>query len=71
MVRARRGLGLALSTHGRRLRITLADRLIELPVEGEETVRDLLGGSAVQVGSDPDRLTIARRLLREGILIPA
>jgi hypothetical protein len=71
MVRVRRGLGFALTTQGPRLRISLADRLIELPVEGAEAVRDLLGGQPVPVGADPGRQTIARRLLREGLLIPA
>ena len=71
MVRARRGLGFTIVTAGTRLRICLADRVIELPPEGEEALRDLLGGPAVPIGADPDRHTIARRLLREGVLVAA
>jgi hypothetical protein len=71
MVRARRGLKLDFATRGQLLRISLADRVIELPLEGEEAVRDLLGGPPVPIGNDPGRQTIARRLLREGLLMPA
>ncbi len=71
MVRLRRGLRFTVEGRGQRVRICLADRVIELPAQGEDIVRDLLGGPAVAVGADPDRHAIARRLLREGLLVPA
>ncbi len=71
MVRARRGVRFALTGRGDRLRIELADRVVELPAEGEPVVRQLLSGAAVPVGASPSELVIAARLVREGLLVPA
>ena len=71
MVRARRGMRFVLSRRGGRLRVELADRVIEFPGEGEPLVQQLLGGAAVAVGSGRGEQVVVARLLREGLLVPA
>jgi lysine-specific demethylase/histidyl-hydroxylase NO66 len=69
VLRARRGLRFAIAAGPERMRISLVDKTIELPTEAEPIVRELLGGDPVKVAHDPDRMTVARRLLREGLLV--
>jgi bifunctional lysine-specific demethylase and histidyl-hydroxylase NO66 len=59
-----------------RLKIVLLDRTIELPAHSADAVEVALGGElftpAELPGLDPEeRLTVTRRLLREGVLVPA
>ncbi|MCG5457163.1 cupin domain-containing protein [Micromonospora sp. PSH03] len=57
--------------------LRLFDRTITLPASCEPAARALLTGTATRVGDlpglpdDADRLTLARRLLREAVLVPA
>jgi bifunctional lysine-specific demethylase and histidyl-hydroxylase NO66 len=56
--------------------LELADREVALPAFTEEALRALLGGDAVAVGSLPkmeeaDQIVLVRRLLREGVVVPA
>ena len=75
-VRRRTGLGHRLVGRDRRLVLELPDRTITLPAETEETVRELLNPGSHTVGSltgmdVADQLVLVRRLLREGVLVPA
>ncbi|MEV1332378.1 cupin domain-containing protein [Micromonospora costi] len=60
-----------------RVALRLFDRTIELPASCEPAVRALLTGTATRVGDlpglpdDADRLVLARRLLREAVVVPA
>ncbi|MEU5936903.1 cupin domain-containing protein [Micromonospora sp. NPDC047187] len=57
--------------------LRLFDRTITLPASCEPAARALLTGTVTRVGDlpglpdDADRLTLARRLLREAVLVPA
>lgn len=57
--------------------LRLFDRTITLPVSCEPAARALLTGAVSRVGDlpglpdDADRVTLARRLLREAVLVPA
>jgi lysine-specific demethylase/histidyl-hydroxylase NO66 len=57
--------------------LRLFDRTITLPADCEPAVRALLTGAVTRVGDlpglpdDADRITLARRLLREAVLVPA
>ncbi|MEU8421868.1 cupin domain-containing protein [Micromonospora sp. NPDC048835] len=57
--------------------LRLFDRTITLPVSCEPAARALLTGAVTRVGDlpglpdDADRITLARRLLREAVLVPA
>ena len=76
-VRRRTGLGhrlAACDTH--RVMLELPDRQISLPATTTAALHALLDGSTVRVGSLPgldeaDQLVLVRRLLREGVLVPA
>lgn len=75
-VRLRLGLLHRLVPCGERVRLELPDRRIELPASCGEPLRALLSGEACRVGSLPgmdeaDQLVLVRRLLREGVLVPA
>jgi lysine-specific demethylase/histidyl-hydroxylase NO66 len=75
-VRRRTGLGLRLSRRGDQVLLELPDRRIALPAATEPAVRALLSGDGAAVGSLPgmdetDQLVLVRRLLREGVLVPA
>ncbi|WP_433393505.1 cupin domain-containing protein [Micromonospora sp. KLBMP9576] len=73
----RGGLRWRLAERGDRVALVLFDRTITLPASCAPAVRALLGGESVRVGDlpglddDADRLTLARRLLREAVLVPA
>ncbi|MEV0881772.1 cupin domain-containing protein [Micromonospora echinofusca] len=72
----RPGLRWQLTPRGDRVALVLPDRTITLPASCAPAVRALLDGT-VRVGDlpglddDADRLTLARRLLREAVLVPA
>ncbi|MEU1587897.1 cupin domain-containing protein [Micromonospora sp. NPDC005710] len=57
--------------------LRLFDRTITLPVSCEPAARALLSGAVTRVGDlpglpdDADRVTLARRLLREAVVVPA
>ncbi len=75
-VRARIGLGHHVVERGEHVVLELADREIALPAAIAPALRALLGGPAWVVGSLPDmdeadQLVLVRRLLREGVLVPA
>ena len=59
-----------------RISLQLPDRTLTLPSTCEPAIRALLAGSRIRVGDLPglaadDRLTLARRLLREAVAVPA
>ncbi|MCM0679142.1 cupin, partial [Micromonospora phytophila] len=60
-----------------RVALRLFDRTLTLPAQCEPAVRALLTAEAVRVGDlpglddDADRVTLARRLLREAVAVPA
>jgi len=59
-----------------RVRLELVDRTVELPGFCRPAVEALLGGAPVRVGDLPglaaqDALVLARRLLREAVVVPA
>jgi ribosomal protein L16 Arg81 hydroxylase len=75
-IRLRLGLRHRLVPCGERVRLELPDRQVELPLACEEPLRALLSGEACRVGNLPgmdvaDQLVLVRRLLREGVLVPA
>jgi bifunctional lysine-specific demethylase and histidyl-hydroxylase NO66 len=74
---ARGGLRWRISatTHGR-ITLQLPDRTLTVPSICEPAIRALLAGPGIRVGDLPgldadDRLTLARRLLREAVAVPA
>ncbi|MGC4791688.1 cupin domain-containing protein [Micromonospora sp. DT178] len=73
----RPGLRWRLTPRGDQVALVLFDRTITLPASCAPAVRALLGAGSVRVGDlpglddDADRLTLARRLLREAVLVPA
>jgi lysine-specific demethylase/histidyl-hydroxylase NO66 len=75
-VRRRTGLAHRVVRRGAQVVLELADREIALPAATAPAVRALLGGGTHAVGSlpdmdEPDQLVLVRRLLREGVLVPA
>ncbi|MEU5946837.1 cupin domain-containing protein [Micromonospora sp. NPDC047465] len=73
----RPGLRWQLAPQGDRVALRLFDRTITLPASCAPAVRTLLTGGATRVGDlpglddDADRVTLARRLLREAVVVPA
>ncbi|MFG3417829.1 cupin domain-containing protein [Micromonospora sp. NPDC048063] len=73
----RPGLRWQLAPQGDRMALRLFDRTITLPASCAPAVRALLTGEATRVGDlpglddDADRVTLARRLLREAVVVPA
>ncbi|MEU4776261.1 cupin domain-containing protein [Micromonospora sp. NPDC023644] len=73
----RPGLRWRLTPRGDRVALVLFDRTITLPASCAPALHALLGAGPVRVGDlpglddDADRLTLARRLLREAVLVPA
>ncbi|MFI7648152.1 cupin domain-containing protein [Micromonospora sp. NPDC049460] len=73
----RPGLRWQLAPQGDRVALRLFDRTITLPASCAPAVRALLTGEATRVGDlpglddDADRVTLARRLLREAVVVPA
>jgi bifunctional lysine-specific demethylase and histidyl-hydroxylase NO66 len=75
-VRRRTGLRHRLTTRDDRVVLELPDRRIALPVMTTTALRALLDGGTRRVGDLPDlevadQLVLVRRLLREGVLVPA
>jgi hypothetical protein len=75
-VRLRLGLRHRLVEGTERVRLELPDRRIDLPIACAEPLRALLSADACRVGTLPgmdeaDQLVLVRRLLREGVLVPA
>ncbi|KAB1156403.1 cupin domain-containing protein [Micromonospora sp. DT46] len=73
----RPGLRWRLTPRGDQVALVLFDRTITLPASCAPAVHALLGAGSVRVGDlpglddDTDRITLARRLLREAVLVPA
>ncbi|WP_327028142.1 cupin domain-containing protein [Micromonospora sp. NBC_01740] len=73
----RPGLRWRLTPRGDQVALVLFDRTITLPASCAPAVHALLGAGSVRVGDlpglddDADRITLARRLLREAVLVPA
>lgn len=73
----RAGLRWHLAPQGDQVALRLFDRTITLPGQCAPAVRALLTGAVGRVGDlpglddDADRLVLARRLLREAVLVPA
>ncbi|MFI7492100.1 cupin domain-containing protein [Micromonospora echinaurantiaca] len=73
----RTGLRWQLAAQGDQVALRLFDRTITLPEQCAPAVRALLTGAVSRVGDlpglddDADRLVLARRLLREAVLVPA
>ncbi len=76
VVRLRVGLPHRLRRDGERVVLELPDREVALPAFTGPAVRALLSGDPVPVGSLPemeeaDQIVLVRRLLREGVVVPA
>ena len=76
VVRRRVGLHHRLRPAGGKVVLELPDREVGLPAFTEPAVRALLSGEAVSVGNLPemeeaDQVVLVRRLLREGVVVPA
>ena len=75
-MRLRVGLHRRLREAGEQVVLELPDREIGLPAFTAAAVRMLLSGDPVAVGSLPemeeaDQIVLVRRLLREGVVVPA
>jgi ribosomal protein L16 Arg81 hydroxylase len=73
-VRWRPSLGGRVETTGDRVRITARGTVLSLPIEAADAIRALHTGDPVAVGSLPgldlaSALVVARRLLREGLVV--
>jgi hypothetical protein len=56
--------------------VHLVDRTITVPAYCEPALRALLAGPSIRIGNLPqlvaaDQLTLARRMLREALVVPA
>ncbi len=72
----RRGLRCRITHRGGELQLRLLDRTIELSATAENAVKAVLTGELLTPASLPgldadEQLALARRLLREGVLVPA
>jgi lysine-specific demethylase/histidyl-hydroxylase NO66 len=75
-VRLRGGLRFRLTIEGDRVALALPDRTIRLPATTAPALRALLDPHPSTVGGLPgldeaDQLVLVRRLLREGVVVPA
>lgn len=75
-LRLRTGLRLRVERDDTNLRLVLLDRTIELPRAADAAIKTVLAGTAFTprhlAGLEPaDALVIVRRLMREGVLVPA
>jgi hypothetical protein len=75
-VRLRAGLRFRLTVDGGRVVLALPDRTITLPGDTEQALRAVLDPQPSTVGDLPglheaDQLVLVRRLLREGVVVPA
>ena len=75
-VRLRRALRVRVEADTEHVRLVLVDRTISLPASAADAVKAILTGERFSpdelpgLGAD-DRLAVARRLVREGVLVPA
>jgi hypothetical protein len=74
-LRLRPGLRVRIDAAGGQLQLVLLDRTISLPAEAADAVKLALAGGAFNPGQLPgldadEQLTVCRRLLREGVLVP-
>jgi hypothetical protein len=74
-LRLRPALRVRLTTAGGETRLSLPDKRIALPAASEPALKLVLGGAAFEPGDLPgldpeEQLVIARRLLREGVVVP-
>ncbi|MGN6605503.1 MAG: cupin domain-containing protein [Jatrophihabitans sp.] len=72
----RLGLRVDLRDEGEQLRLRLLDRAVLLPAATADALKTVLSGEVFTPGGltgldDADQLVVARRLLREGIVVPA
>jgi hypothetical protein len=75
-LRLRAGLRARLEGAGEQIRLVLLDRTIALPATTSDALKVVLAGAAVTPAELPgldgdEQLTLAARLLREGVLVPA
>ncbi len=75
-VRLRAALRLRVETGADEVRLVLLDRTVTVPAEAGDALKVLLAGTPVSPadlpGLEPDsQLTLVRRLLREGVIVPA
>jgi hypothetical protein len=75
-LRLRSALRARSETHGDEIRLVLLDRTITLPVAAADAVKVVLAGGPFTADqlpglTDDERLVVARRLVREGVLVPA
>ena len=75
-LRARPGLRPSLRRSGNRLSLDVIDTTVSWPLDAERALRRALSGDTFRPSDledlDPDeQLVVARRLLREGIVVPA
>lgn len=75
-LRRRAALRLRLKHGDERLRITLLDRTIDLPATTSDAVKVVVSGQVFTPADLPgldgdEQLTLTRRMLREGVLVPA
>jgi hypothetical protein len=75
-LRLRGALRLRVDPGDERLKIILLDRTIDLPAGMSDAVEVVVGGRAFTPADLPglepeEQLTLTRRLLREGVLVPA
>ena len=72
----RGGLRAHIKTDGDDLRLVLVDRTITLPAVATDAIKVVLTGNWFTPGELPgltaeDRLVVVRRLVREGVIVPA
>jgi hypothetical protein len=65
-----------METDGDEVRLVLLDRTISLSATASDAVKTVLAGGTFTPEqlpglTDEDRLVVARRLVREGVLVPA
>ncbi|MCW2647937.1 MAG: Cupin 4 family protein [Pseudonocardiales bacterium] len=75
-LRLRTGLRLRVERDDTHVRIVLLDRTVELPLNADPAIKTVLAGAAFAPADLPgldaaEQLTVATRLLREGVLVPA
>jgi ribosomal protein L16 Arg81 hydroxylase len=75
-LRLRRGVRISTSTDEQAVQLRLVDTVVQIPIAAESALKTILDGGTFtpsQLGGldDEEQLVIARRLLREGVVVPA
>jgi lysine-specific demethylase/histidyl-hydroxylase NO66 len=75
-LRLRAGLRFRLEPDGERIKLVLLGRTVFLPAHAGEALKAVLGGTdftpaELPALDDADQLMVARRLIREGVVVPA